>query len=82
MFWKMEKLQKEQLKELAKKDIDIFLKKLEIELVRSSISIPQFAKLIGVSREAVYQWFSGKSIMNLERYYRILEVLGEDFLKV
>jgi len=53
-----------------------FIKLLKQELQNRNIGIKQFATMVGVTRMAVYRWFSGKSAMSLDMYYKILEVLG------
>lgn len=56
--------------------VEKFLQRLEAELDKKGMSIPQFAKLMGVPKMTVYKWVRRESVMSLEKYYRALQVLG------
>ena len=57
------------------KDFTTFLGE---ELKRQEITIPEFAKRMGVTKQIVYKWLDGTYIMTLKNYYKALEVLGID----
>lgn len=56
--------------------VDAFIDILESELDKRHMSIPEFAKQMGVPKMTVYRWVKRLSIMSLEKYYRALKVLG------
>lgn len=62
----------------SRKKVEAFLLYLEKQLDEKNLSVPQFAKMLGVPRVTVYTWLNRKSVMSLEKYYRALEVLGID----
>lgn len=48
---------------------------LEKALALRDMTIPEFAKEMGVTKVAVYNWINGLSVMRLDRYFKALEVL-------
>lgn len=60
----------------SKERVEQFLLKLEAELEKKGMSVPQFAEKLGVPRMTVYKWVNRESVMSLEKYYRALKVLG------
>lgn len=58
--------------------VEVFLQRLEDELDKQNLSVPQFAKKMGVPKVTVYAWLNRENIMSLEKYYLALEALGLD----
>lgn len=56
--------------------VEKFLVFLEAELDRRNMSVPELADLIGVPHSTVYTWVNRVAIMGLDKYYKLLEVLG------
>jgi len=53
-----------------------FARFLALELEKRHISIPQFAKKMGVAKRTPYKWLSGEWNMGLDKYYKALDILG------
>lgn len=53
-----------------------FLERLEDEIARKGLTVPDFAKKIDMPKVTVYAWLKGENVMSLENYYKSLEALG------
>jgi transcriptional regulator with XRE-family HTH domain len=58
--------------------MDNFFKKLALK----GITIPELAKKLNVSHQAVYQWKSGKSVPRLQTLIRLAKLVGIDTNKI
>jgi len=60
----------------SKEKVEKFLDYLEEQLELRNITVPRFAKMMGLPKSTVYSWLNRVSVMSLEKYYRALQVLG------
>lgn len=61
--------------------VEEFCVNLEKALALRDMTIPEFAKLMGVTKVAVYNWINGVSIMRLDKYFKALEILKSKNIK-
>lgn len=54
------------------------ISELKAEMARKNISIPQLAKMLGVSKKLVYSRFKGKTAFTQPEIYRISKILELD----
>ncbi len=57
------------------KEIKEFLETLNEAMAKNDLSVPEFAKLMGVSKHAVYHWLNGVNIMTLDKYLKAKKIL-------
>ncbi len=74
----MKNEQVEQLNEESQARVKRFVDRLEDELIKQNMTVPVFAKKMGLTRRAIYRWMLGETTMKLDSYYKALEVLEID----
>lgn len=60
----------------TEKKIDLFLEFLRNELFEQRITVAEFAKRMGATRNGVHKWLKRENIMGLDKYFKALEVLN------
>jgi len=56
--------------------VELFLQRLEAELDKQDLTVPQFADKMGVPKVTVYAWLNRDNVMSLKNYYKALKALG------
>jgi transcriptional regulator with XRE-family HTH domain len=68
----------EKLNEETQSRVKRFVNRLEDELIKQNLTVPAFARKMGMTRRGVYRWILGETVMRLDSYYKVLEVLKID----
>lgn len=58
------------------KNVEQFLKLMEYYLDKNNMSVPEFARRMGIPKSTAYSWLNRKSIMSLKSYYKAIKVLN------